>query len=74
MVDETTDVSTKEQVVIVLHWIDPNLIGLYATDSIAADSLVSIIKDVLVRMNLQLNNCRGQCAAYMQGSRSGVTA
>ena len=28
---------------------------------IAADSLVSMIKDVPLRMNLQLNNCRGQC-------------
>ena len=81
MVDETTDVSTNEQVLIVLRWVDQHLdihedfVGLYATDSIAADSLVSIVNDVLLRMNLQLNNCRGQCydgAANMKGSRSGL--
>lgn len=81
MVDETTDISTSEQVVVVLHWVNENLevhedfIGLYATGSISANSLVSIIKDVLLRMNLSLENCRGQCydgAGNMRGCRSGV--
>ena len=81
MVDETTDISTTEQVVIVLRWVDQSLevhedfFGLYSTGSISADSLVSIIKDVLLRLNLQLDNCRGQCydgASNMKGCRSGV--
>ena len=53
MVDETTDASTREQVVIVLRWVDDelmvheDLIGLHLTDSIDSDSLVTIIHDVL---------------------------
>ncbi len=49
--------------------------GLYVTDSIAAAPLVQIIKDVLLRLNLELENCRGQCydgAANMRGVRTGV--
>ena len=81
MVDETTDVGTKEQVVIVLRWVDNKLnvnedfIGLYLADSITSDSLVAIIHDVLLRMNLKLENCRGQCydgASNMKGCRRGV--
>lgn len=83
MVDETTDASTQEQVVIVLRWVDEYLephedfIGLHVTASTDANSIVAIIRDVLVRiyMNLKLTNCRGQCydgAAVMKGCRSGV--
>ena len=42
---------------------------------ISADSLVQVIKDVLLRMNLTLNKARGQCydgAANMSGAKSGV--
>ena len=67
MVDETTDISTTEQVVIVLRWVGTDLdvhedfIGLHSTDSIASGPLVSIVKDVLLRLNLCIENCRGQC-------------
>ena len=67
MVDETTDASTQEQVVIVLRWVDDNLdphedfIGLHLTASTNASSILAIIKDVLLRMNVSLSNCRGQC-------------
>ena len=46
MVDETTDNSTTEQIVIVLHWVGIDLdahedfIGLHSTDSISSCSLV----------------------------------
>ena len=81
MVDETTDVSTQEQCVIVLRWVDNHLephedfIGLHSTASTDANSIVTIIKDVLVRMNTRLNDCRGQCydgTAVMRGCRNGV--
>ncbi len=81
MIDETTDVSTTEQVVIVLRWVGSDLdvhedfIGLHSTDSIASNSLVSIIRDVLLRLNLNIENCLGQCydgAANMRGCRNGV--
>ena len=81
MIDETTDVSTAEQVVIVLRWVGSDLdvhedfIGLYSTDSISSGSLVGIVKDILLRLNLSIENCRGQCydgAANMRGCRTGV--
>ena len=56
MVDETTDKSNKEQVVVVLRWVDeaPEVHEqLYFTSSTTAEALVSISKDTLLRMNLK---------------------
>ena len=81
MIDETTDQSNREQVVLVLCWVDETLeaheefIGLYMTSSITADYLVSIIKGTLLRMNLKIEHCRGQCydgASTMSGAKNGV--
>ena len=81
MVDETTDAANKEQVVLVFRWVDDDLqvhedfVGLHETDSTTADALVAIIRDTLLRLNIKLENCRGQCydgAGVMSGRRSGV--
>ena len=81
MVDETTDKANKEQVVLVFRWVDDALtaheefVGLYLTDSIASKALVAVIKDVLLRMNLKIEHCRGQCydgASSMTGGKTGV--
>ena len=43
---------------------------------VTSDALVALIKDVLLRMNLKLENCRGQCydgAGNMSGRISGVS-
>ena len=81
LVDETTDSSNREQVVICLRWVDDafeaheEFIGLSEVDSITASTLVKVIKDVILRMNLSLKKVRGQCydgAAAMAGCRSGV--
>ena len=81
MVDETKDAGTEEQCVVVIRWVDNGLqaheyfIGMYVTVSTDANSFVAIIKDALMRMNLSLAQCRGQCydgAAVMQGFRNGV--
>ena len=81
MVDETTDMTNTEQMVFCLRYVDSNLevheefIGLYSLESTSAESLVSTIKDVLLRMNLRIENCRGQCydgASSMSGHKSGV--
>ncbi len=81
MVDESTDFANKEQVVICLRWVDDNLhaheefIGLYEIDNISAATLVYVIKDTLLRINLFLARARGQCydwAANMSGAKSGV--
>ena len=50
-------------------------IGLYSTNETNADQLTCLIKDVLIRSNPLLCNCRGQCydgAANMSGRRTGV--
>ena len=81
MLDETTDKANKEQVVFIIWWVDDNLvaheefIGLYQTASITSEALVCLIKDVLMRMNLKLKHCRGQCydgASAMSGAKKGV--
>lgn len=81
MADEVTDSSNQEQVAICFRWIDENFephedfVGLYKVDTICADALVSIIKDTFLCMNLNLNQCRGQCydgASNMVGPHSSV--
>jgi len=79
MADEKTDASNREQVTIILRWIDDTDFSVHeefvgCTDS---NTLVSIIKDALVRLNLPLSKARGQCydgAANMSGIRNGVAA
>ena len=81
MVDETTDSANQEQVVLVFRYVDEDLVaheefvGLYLTDSITSAALVAIIKDTLLRLNLKMKNCRGQCydgASSMCGAKKGV--
>lgn len=81
MADEVTDASNREQVVLCFRWVDCELeahedfVGLHKVDKINADTLVAVVKDVILRLNLDLHHCRGQCydgAANMAGSRSGT--
>lgn len=81
MVDESTDISNKEQVVICFRWVDDNLeaheefVGLYLVQSTQADVLVAVILDVLQRFDIPITKLRGQCydgAASMAGPRGGV--
>ena len=66
MVDETTDSSNKEQVVLVFRWVDEDLVaheefvGLYLTERITSAAIVAI-EDTILRMNFKLEHCRGQC-------------
>ena len=81
IVDETTDVSVKEQVSICLRHVDDefkvneDFIGYYETGKTDSETLVQLILDALVRLDLSIANCRGQCydgAANMAGRFSGV--
>lgn len=84
MADETTDISNQEQVTIILRWVDDNdfsvheeFVGLYVVPSNDSNTLVSIVKDTLIRLNLPLSKARGQCydgASCMSGVRNGVAA
>ena len=81
MVDETTDASNVEQVVVCLRWVSKTFevqeefVGLYEVASTAAEVIYSTITDVLLRLNLSVSKVRGQCydgAATMSGAKSGV--
>ena len=83
MADEVTDSSNKERVVICFRRIDEqfeaheDFVGLYQVDSTVSNSIVKVFKDTIVRMNLAMNKCRGQCydgAVNMAGIRNGVAA
>ena len=70
------------QLSICLRYVDPqtlqvheDCVGLYATDRTDASTIAKLILDLLVRFNLPVKNCRGQCydgAANMAGRRAGV--
>ena len=50
-------------------------IGLYKTDNIKAGTIVAVIRDFFVRLNLHMNKCRRQCydgASTTKGAKSGV--
>ena len=81
MMDETTDVSNTEQVVIVFRWVSDLLqvheefIGVYQVSSIKAEVLASTPMDCLQRLNISVTKLRGQCydgASTMSGAKSGV--
>ena len=81
MADETADVSNTEQLVLCIRWVDDDLqsreefIGLHAIDTTDANTIVLVIKDVLLRMNLSISRCRGQCydgCSTMKGDKNGV--
>ena len=64
-------------------WVDDSLevhkefIGLYQLSDTSAATVVRVIKDTLVHMNLNINRCRGQCydgAGTMAGAIRGVAA
>ena len=68
MVDETTDISTKEQVVFVLWWIDndwsvhEDFFGKSQTDSIDSIQLTHVHNSRhSTKIGSKLENCRGQC-------------
>lgn len=54
-----------------------DFIGLCMVPSINATTLTNVILDTLMRMNISLNKCRGQCydgASNMSGAKKGVAA
>eukprot|EP00731_Ephydatia_muelleri_P014282 Em0008g2a len=81
MVDRTTDVSNNE-LVFCVRYVDNKLIsheefiGLHSMDCISAEHITRTIEDILLRLSLPLQNCRGQCfdgASSMAGCRNGVS-
>ena len=72
----------KEQFIICFRWVDKgfntleDFIGIYNVDNIKADTLVTTIKDVLIRLHIPLPNARGQCydgAKNVCGIKNGIS-
>ena len=66
MVDETTDASNVEQVVICLRWVNENFevqeefVGLFEVASIGAENIYTAITDIFLRLNLSIDaGCNG---------------
>ena len=79
--DEGTDCSNLEHLSFNTRIVDDELevhedfLGFYEIENIKSDTIVSAIKDVLLRFNLSLDLCRGQIydgASNMVGKKSGV--
>ena len=81
MMDETTDVSGKEQVSVMIRFVDgegnvqERLLGFCVVDRPNAENLFQILKDTLAKHDLSISNVIGQCydgASTMSGKYHGV--
>ena len=67
--DDVNDSSNKEQVIICLRRTDEqfeaheDFVGLYQVDSTVSSSIVEVLKDTIVRLNLAMSKCQG-CSIY----------
>ena len=83
MADETTDISISQQMSICFRSVDDqltiheNFVGFYEPPSADAATLYKTICDVLIRCEIDIADCRGQCfdgASTMSGVINGVQA
>ena len=62
-----TDVVTRSSSLFVLYrlikifYTHEDFIGVYNVNNIKADTLVTVIKGVSIRLNIPISNARGQC-------------
>ena len=80
--DEYTDISNLEQLTICFRWIDKhldspeNFVGFYHIPNTVASTIENLFKDVLIRLQLSLNECRRlyyDGASNMLGKKRGVS-
>ena len=71
----------QEQLVICIRWVDDcfviheDFIGMHPLERTTADQIVAILKNALLRMNLNIQRVGGQCydgTATMAGEKTGV--
>ena len=81
MSDETTDISNKEQMTVVIRWVTADFevheefVGLYTVPSIDSNTIFTKIMDALKFLNVSVNKLCGQCydgASTMRGIKNGV--
>ena len=78
--DKYTDISNKELLSTCFRWINDlrvhkDFVGYYELPDIKSDTIVTSIKDSLIRMHLSLNDLRAQAydgASNMFGKNTGV--
>ena len=80
--DEVTDQSRLHQLGVTIRWVDDSFqihedfIELYLLPQGDAETIFKMIHDTLIRNQLPINACRGQCydgASVMAGAISGVS-
>lgn len=82
LVDETKDISKKEQLSIIIRYfhaecVKERVIGTYHMKALDAESLSNFIYQKVVSIGLNWNNCVAQCydgASVMSGWATGVQA
>uniref|UniRef100_H3ADI1 DUF4371 domain-containing protein n=1 Tax=Latimeria chalumnae TaxID=7897 RepID=H3ADI1_LATCH len=83
IMDETADISVREQVSVCFHIVNKDLdtedifFGFYSTSDTTSQALYTLLKDVLFRFDFPLEKCRGQCydgAASVAGCWQGLQA
>lgn len=81
MADETTDISKKEQMSVNIRVVDDDIyikeffLGFYDTPRTDAETLFIVLNDALLRFELRINKCRGQCydgASNVSGEITGL--
>ena len=81
MGDEATDSGNNEQLAVCIRWVNNNFeahedfMETHAVEDIKSDTLVTVLEDILLRLNIPLSNCRGQCydgASNMKGIKQSV--
>ena len=79
--DKYREISNKKQLSFCIHWVDKffvthkEFLEFYEVPDIKRETLIRITKDILLRFQLSLKLCRGQCfdgTSNMLGKRSGV--
>ena len=82
--DKCTNISNKEQLTLCFRRVDEifdiheDFVGFYELENIKSDTIVSAIRDALLRTQISLDNCRGQCydgyngGSNILGKKSGV--
>ena len=65
--DEYTDISNKEELTFCLRWVDESFneyedfLGFYEVPNVKSDTIVSAIRDIMLRTQISMESCRGQC-------------
>jgi hypothetical protein len=83
ILDETRDISNREQVSVCFRIVDKNLnisehfLGFFETPFTDAQTLFNLVINVLSQFDIDISKCRGQCydgAANVSGHISGLQA